>query len=279
MRPVLLRLFCVVLALSGTGCFNILETFADKTTNEELYEEALKLINEGDFDGALVKIALMTGEFPARREVVSLKASAHAGNCGLNFFNIVDALKDMGTTRLFPLLLAHFAGGTASRIDSCIQAEDLIESIGDINARTSNENMFLVLISFAKIGSILSLYADSDQDGVVTPGYDSCAVGTPGVRAAGDLTDQDARQLGTGLALAMINITAVASSVDLGNASLAALTEACDDLPPSYDFCGMTDPDDFDPSDTLKGVRTFVRENAVVGLGSCAGDATACACL
>jgi hypothetical protein len=159
-----------------------------------------------------------------------------------------------------------------------VAAEDLIESIGPVTVRTSNENMFLALISFAKIGAILSTYADADQDGAVTVGYDSCTVGVVGARAAGDLTDADARQLGTGLALAMANITAVSSTVDLGNGSLLALTDACADLPPALNFCTLTDPADFNPADTLKGVRTFVRENSVVGLGSCVGDATACAC-
>lgn len=277
MRPIFIRLFCVVLALSGTGCFNVLETFADKNTDDALYEAALKLINTGDYDGALVKIGLMSATYSAKRDVVTLRASAHAGNCGLQFLDLVDSLKNMGSTRLFPLLLSHFTGGTTARIDSCVQAEDLIESIGTISERTNNENMFLVLISFAKIGAILSLYADADQDGTATAGYDSCTVGS--TRAAGDLTDADARQIGTGLTLALQNISAVTSSVDLGDQAMQDLTDACADLPPSYNFCSLTNPDDFDPADTLKGVRTFVRENAVVGLGTCAGDITACACL
>ncbi len=84
--------FCLV--VTGSGCsVNVLENFAVKTSNEALYNDAYSAMNAKDYTGALTKIALMTGEFPALRKVVKLKAEANAGLCGLEFLPFVQAMK------------------------------------------------------------------------------------------------------------------------------------------------------------------------------------------
>ncbi len=270
----------VLVLLSSSSCsVNILENFADKNSNEALYYDALELINDGDYTGALEKIALMTASYTANREVITLKASAYAGICGLNFLSFVEALKNIGSTRLFPFLLSAFTGGTAAKIDACLAAEDLVESIGTLSERSSDENMFLVLISFAKIGNVLSLYADSDSNGTVDAAYAPCNSGAS--RVAGDLYDPDVQQLGTGITLAIANIAAVTSGVDLGDASLTSISSACTTLAgvnAAYDFCSITDPASL-TANHLKGIRSILKEDSVVGLGSdCTGDVSACFC-
>ena len=275
-----LLLLLTMVCISALSCsVNILENFADKNTNEALYYDALDLLNDGNYVGAIEKIALMTGEYTGNREVITLKASAYAGLCGLNFLTLVEAIKGMGSTRLMPFLLSTFKSGSTSKIDNCVVAEDLIESIGSTAERTSDENMFLVLISFAKIGNVLSLYADSGQDGVVETNYDPCASGSS--RVAGDLFDTDVRQLGTGITLAINNISAVDSTVDLADGSLSSINSACASLAtlnPSYNFCSITNPADF-TSSHLKGIRSILKESSTVGLGAnCTGDISACNC-
>ncbi|MGE0528830.1 MAG: hypothetical protein AB7P49_17330, partial [Bdellovibrionales bacterium] len=191
MRGLVGRGIVLFIGVTTLSCsVNILESLADKTTNQALFNEAKDQINNGNYTGALTTLDSITGAFATNRAVVALKAEAHAGLCGLRFLPFVAALEGLATTRLFPLLMSHFrAGTTTATIDSCIQAEDLVESIGSVSARTTDENLLLVLISFAKIGNVLSYYADTDQDGMVTAGYDVCAAGGGTRTAGGDMDD------------------------------------------------------------------------------------------
>lgn len=261
---------------------NILESFADKNTNEAYYLDAKKLINEGDYDAALAKLALITGSMAGDRKVITLRADAYAGKCGLQFLPFIASLENMGTTNLFQVFMTHFVAGVATQIDSCVEAENLIESIGTVAERTSDENLRLVLISFAKIGTILAYYADGDDDAAVDGGYDTCAVG--GSRSAGgDIADSDAREIGSGITLAIENISAVSTSIDLGNDALADVSAACtllDAVPPAgtYNFCTITDPADF-TAEHLRAIRGLVGETSDgIGIGSCPGGAAACLC-
>lgn len=286
MRGLAWLLVCGFLFVGNLSCsVNVLEEFSDKSTDEAKYYNSLKLMNERDYQGAIDVIATMTDAYESTRRVVALKASAYAGLCGFEFLPFVSALGGLGSSRLFPLLLNHFRGGTTvAKIDACVAAEDLVESIGSITVRTNDENLLLLMISFAKMGVILSYYADTNQDGTVTGGYDVCAVG--GARTAGGaIPDVDARQFGTGLTLAMANIQAVSTSIDLGDSSLTAISDACADLaaiPPggTYDFCSITDPTAF-TAQHLEAIRSLLKEDQVVGLDSmgCNGDVSTCECI
>jgi hypothetical protein len=235
-------------------------------------------MNAKDFDAALEKIALMTGEYPTLRKVVKLKAEANAGLCGLEFLPFVTAMGDMGSTRFFPFLMSHFSAGTVAKIDYCKAAEDLIESIGSVTERTSDENMDLLLISFAKLGNVLSYYTDLDDNGTVDAAYNPCTVG-PATRTAGPLDDTDVREIGTALTLAIQNISAIGSSDELDLSAIETIETACASLPPGYDFCSITDPALFNPATHLKGIRTFINESTDVGLGTCTGSVSTPACI
>lgn len=285
---------CALLAGSGVGCsVNILETFANKNTDEAFAEDAKTMINEGQYDAALEKIALMSTSYQDRREVKMLKASAYGGKCGMPLFlTFVQQIAGMGTARLFPFLTGQFVGGTPARIDACREAEDIIESIGTITQRTANENMLLVLISFAKIGNVLSLYADQNQNGTpdtaadnggsaFNPCLETPRAARPASPVNGDWFNTDLRELGSGITLALSNIAAVSDVVDLGTSSFASITDACNDLGtlnPDYNFCSVTDPDSFS-ADQLKGIKSILKEDTVVGLGTnCSGDISTCFC-
>lgn len=279
-KPALGGLLILFQLFSHLSCsYNILENFSDKKSNQALLTEAKDLINRGAFQQALNKLNSITGSLAQDRSVVALKASAHAGLCGLRFFPFVDALQNMGSTRLFPFLLNHFVAGTPARIDACIAAEDLVESIGPSANRTSDENLLLVLISFAKIGNILSLYSDADQDGVADTGYDACPNGVS--RVAGPLYDPDVNELGTAINLALENIASVGNTVDIGDSALNDINNVCTTLAgidPNLDFCGVTDPTAI-TAFHRSALRSLVKEDAIVGLGTnCTGDITTCNC-
>lgn len=278
--------FLFILAAAVPSCSsNIFQSFADKNADEALFADAKKMINEGDYAGALTKIASIGGSLASDRKTRVLKASAYAGICGLRFLSFVEDLGNLGSAKLFPFLAGSFVGGTPTRIDACASAETLIQQIGTISERTSDENMFLVLISFAKIGNILSLYFDSDQNGTPDSGLNPCTetprATRPTAPVAGDWYTADLRQLGSGITLAIANITAVTSTVNLGNSSLSSINNACTTLQsvnPAYDFCAITDPAAFS-ANQLKGIKSMLKESTVVGLGTdCTGDVSTCFC-
>lgn len=272
MRPAVTIICAFLLTVNVSCSVNILENFADKTTNEALLIDAKILINKGLFTEALAKIDLMTDSFEADRGVVALKAQAHAGLCGLNFFDFVLALKDLGTQKILPFLIGAFrSGADTTKIDACVTAENLIKSIGVVGARTTDENLLMLLVSFTKIAQVLSYYADANQDGTATATYDICTAG--GARtAAGNMPDADVGEVGTGLTLAMENLAAVAGAIDLGSGTLDSVTTECDSLPAQYDFCAKTVKADF-TADELTAIRSFVREGSAYGLdlNGCAG--------
>jgi hypothetical protein len=278
-------LLSVVVGLGNLTCsVNILENFADKNTNMAYYYDAQKLINDGEYQAAIDKLDLITGEFGSDRKVVGLKASAYGGLCGINFLNFVEAMSNMGTTRIFPFLMSAFTGATSARISACITAQNLMVGIGTAALRTSDENMFLLVVSFAKIGNILAFYADADSNGTLDGTYtpaNVCTQGTPGRIAGGDIDNADAIELGTGLALAIEQLTALAGTVDLGSSSLTTVSTTCAALP--VNFCAMTTNADWTDGSTdaeeRAGVRTLLNESQDVGLGTCTGDVTACVCL
>lgn len=271
---------------SSLSCsVNILDTFADKTTNEAHYVNAVQYVNQANYTAALNEISLITGAFLHDPKVVTLSASAYAGVCGLNFLTFVQALKGIGTTRIFPFLLSQFKGGTSAKVDACIAAEGLLNSLGSTALRTSDQNVLAALVGFAKIGTILGMYADSNQDGIPDPGYDACVetprATRPSTPVAGDWYDSDLRQLGTGITLAFNSLSAVSASVSLGAGSLSAIVGACglfSGALASYNFCSVTDPVVFTTAQ-LKGIKSMLKESSSVGLGTnCTGDITACNC-
>lgn len=281
-----MRIFFVSLLLVCAGCsVNILENFADKTTNEALLVDAKKLMDKGDYPGALSKIDAMTDDFEAARSITGLKAQAHAGICGLNFFDFILALKNLGSQKMLPFLITKFrSGAVTTTFDHCATAEALLKGVGVVGARSLDENLLMLLVNFAKVGQLLSFYADADQDGIATTAYNVCAIAAPGTRTAGAaMPDEDARELGTGLTVAMESLAAVAGQIDLGAGSLDALTNACSNAPPGYNFCTKTTGADFTANELL-AIRSFVREGSAFGLdlngcngGSVTGSAS-CRC-
>ena len=80
-RPRTLFLATILLLANASCSVNILENFADKETNGAYYNEAVKMINNADYDGAITEIAKMKGSYATSDAVISLKASAYTGRC------------------------------------------------------------------------------------------------------------------------------------------------------------------------------------------------------
>ncbi len=144
--------------------------------------------------------------------------------------------------------------------------------------------MFLLVVAFAKIGNILAFYADTNADDAVDGSFNSAKVctmgGVPPRVAGGTITNNDAIEIGTGIALAVEQLTALSSTINLGASSLATINSTCGSLP--INICTMTTNSSFtdgsNDSTEIKAVRTLVNEDQDVGIGTCSGDVVACAC-
>ncbi len=272
-RSFFLRLMLLVTALPSCSV-NILETFADTQTDAALFYDAKMKINNGDYTGALGQFSLMSADYLDRREVKSVHASAYAGICGVDFLDMVDALANLGATRVMVWLMSTFQGGNATKQDACIQAETLIKEIGLLGAsRTADENLLMAMIGFAKMGAIISRYGDvAPADGLVDGGFDPCNVGS--------LPSADAKEIATGFNVTMDALENIGSST-IGAGALTDVTTACGFLPVGYlPLCSdppQVDTADIDANEEL-GIRSLINESQDVGLGVCTGDAAACAC-
>lgn len=268
------RSFAVAaLAVVFLGCsVNIFENFGDKTTDAALLESAKSLIDSGNYSGALQEFAAMSSEYRSQRSVVPYYASAYAGRCGLNALDLISDIDDLGSTRIFPFLMDEYPSGTQAEETDCASAEELMETI-DLTAtnRTDDENLLMAMIGLSKMGVVLSQFADTDANGAVDAGFDPCTTAS--------LPDADVRQFGSSLSRALGSLSAL-SSTSFGGSSTTDLDSVCSALAtyaPSYDFCSVTDPAAF-TANQIKGIRSVINENSVVGLGTCTGSIATCVC-
>lgn len=258
------------------GCNNLFTSLGDPTTDEAILFDAQRNIDKSNWDAALLDFPKLSAAAQSQRSVLALHASAYAGRCGLSYVGLISSLGNMGSNKLLSFLMQTFSSATVSKIADCIQAEALLNTItSDPALRTLDENLFLIFLSFAKIGTILQV--DADPTGATpAPAFDACSTGS--------LSDAHAAQVASGIANAIVTLTAIGASTTIGSGqatTISALCAALGSLPApysSYNFCAATDPNAVTP-EQLKGVRSIIQENQYIGIGSCNNTLASCLCL
>ena len=71
--------------------------------------------------------------------------------------------------------------------------------------------------AICKIGAILNLYADTDDDGSADVGFDACSTGS--------LTDEEAGNIATGIHHLTDSMAKVSSIIDVGESGSGVLTQ------------------------------------------------------
>ena len=270
-----LLILLIPLICTCTGS-NVLSEFAKKDTNEALLKAAKIHINKSEWSEAIARFGEMTSDYLAQREVKVIEASAYGGRCGLNLVNLAEGLSGTLTSLLFRFLMQQYPGATTTNRDDCVTAETILKSI-DTNAanRTTDENLLMIFISFAKIGVTLSAHADSVLvDGAPDAGWNSCT------NNASNFPDASVREVGTGIALALTSLSAISSSSTIASGQLTNFTDVCTTIASvnaSYDFCSVTVASDFTALQ-LKAIRSLVGANEYVGIGSCNNTLLNCLC-
>ncbi len=267
-----IRLILILLSISLSSCSqNAFLESAKRDTDDARLFEARKLMNQSRWDEAITAIQATSTATQAKRETKATLASAYAGKCGLNLIQMADQIANAGSSALFAVLLLALRNADATAIANCQLAETTLLSINSTAAsRTADENTLLAFVGFAKIGAILSVYGDTDDDGTVQPAFNPCNTG--------ELSDAMLREVGTGITISVASLGA--SGTSIGSALSTSVTSACTTLAgvnPAYDFCSITDPTGFSVSQ-VKAIGGLVRSTDTPGLGTCAGDIATCVC-
>lgn len=271
-----LQLLMPVIFLLTSSCANIFEAAGNKNTDAARYEEAQKLLNEEDYDGAIEKFDLLSDSFMSKSKVRKAYASALAGKCGLNFINYFDSLGNAGSGALFKFFMNAFTGKTISP-NHCKLAQAQMELISDSRALTDGEKIFVAILGMAKIGAYIRNKADVDGTGSLGDGtMDATFKVCKHTDDANHLTDSEMKEIITGFGMILINIAALGDDSPSG---LGSLSQACTDSGITPNPCEITDVD----SVSAQAISFFrlLLKSSVVGIGSCAtpvSDPTFIAC-
>lgn len=267
----IILLFLSALMISNCNK-NFYDEFANKQTDRAHFNEALKKLNAQDFSGAILECQKMSAGFSQKRESRFICASAYAGRCGYKALDLVQDVLDWDAVAdlLFQHLLNLNVAATTEQSDDCQVAENILRENGPAASRTSDENLFLILMGLKQIGVISNIVADTNDDGAVDGGFNACD--------NIEFPELNVRRVGS----AFWEINQSAASSDLGVLDPVALATgqvcaALEALNPAINFCEADDPADF-TADHLRGIRTLVNENNAIGLGECVGGQPGCEC-
>lgn len=220
-------------ALFLLSCSNVLKGMSRQDSDEALYEDALKAMNAYDWNSAIEKFQSMSSAFLNNTRAVRQNyAGALAGKCGLDFLSYTNTLSSSspgGSVTVFQWFMSAFNQKNVSPTH-CTLSELQIKTLGASPAsRTVGENFFMVVLGMVKIGTILRNRADIDGtsnlgDGTTDASFNACSTTPAG--AANVLSDDEVKEIITGLGLAIENVASLPSGVGVG-ASLGSLSGIC----------------------------------------------------
>ncbi len=270
-RTLFISIMCLLFA---TSCDrpNALTKFSQTETDDALYIDAKKYIDNYQWTEA---IDLMNGSlsagFKTRADVRKTMASAYAGRCGLDFLSLVNNLGSSSSSLVFNFFMMAMRGRVVSPTD-CDTAQSIMETFGATPAeRTSEQNLFIVILGIAKSGAYLRDKADQDSagigDGQRDGGFDVCD----------DTSLPDANVVGAmvGFGLVMQNISSIAGQLGGGTAAdITGLQDTCDTAMSVFlgtpTVCDFTDQEFI--TDNVTYFRSLLNDADTLGIGSCNGD-------
>ncbi|HWU44439.1 MAG TPA: hypothetical protein VN132_13405 [Bdellovibrio sp.] len=275
--------------ISSCAKSNVLGEFSQHNSDEALLIDAQSYIDNSQWDQAIDIIEnQLSAAFQARRDVINILAGAYAGKCGVNFFNLMNGIKNASASasQLFPFFLGSFSGVTADPA-SCEKSITLLQSIGGPAVRTSDENLFLAILGVARIATNLSAEIDVDHNGTMDTSSDLCHDWTsgsaahpwlatdpayalyppPAAKPSHYLTDADVQKIGAGMGLIIENLAALGAVIGTGGNVVGAINSiatACTSLGIP---CTATTPAAISATANY-GFRTLLNSSSV-GFGSC----------
>jgi hypothetical protein len=272
MKNVLKILLSLVLFgnLSCMGANPFKDMASNKNSDEALYEDAQKLLDSGDYTGAIAKITATTTSFQALSRVKDSLAGAYAARCGMEFLTFVSNLTGGSAQSFFKVAMNGFVNVDTSNFADCVQARNIIQSIGNVGVRSASENLFLAILGMAMLGNRIRANADIAPtalgDGNIDAGFNCGPTKMPIASAAAVIE---------AFALILENIAGVAAIAGGTATQLTAIANACGAGCTTITYAGAT-PAETDAAIIL--ARGLINMSSI-GIGACGNaNPAACAC-
>jgi hypothetical protein len=279
-----LRIFGTVVLCSAVsvGCSNVFSSFANTTRDEALYQQVKIDLNDENYEDAVANCVAMSVPFSLETNSLYLCATAYAGRCGLRATDTLNTIAQATTVPpgLLEVLGTNITSSTVTGVADCNTAIEKIRTIGAAADRTTDQNVFMLLLGLHTMGAVVNQYADkysSDADDGTIPGaFDAC-----------DTTHLTAPIMDIfGLAYwemyqSSAELTTPGTFYEDLNLALTAVCTAVGVVPgATYNFCNSVTPTAF-TADERNGLRSIIREGAAFGLDVCGGNANIgdCHCL
>ena len=253
------RAFLILMILSvGSSCGqNPLKELASKTdTDAAKYSDILKLLNDQKFDDVIEYIDEQSSEFQALEQTIEYKGQAQLGKCGFTFATFIDGMSNSAATQFMQKFAFAFQGRTIDPA-SCFAAQQTFENLSD---SATNKNLSLLFVGMAKMGTYARQSLDTNDDGVVDA--DACQ--------AGALSDDNAKQVITGLGLIIMNFAGL-----LGDLAGADISQSVNDFKTSCEaevgagLCSITDPTDPGLNGAAVTAFRLLLDSNTFGFGDC----------
>jgi len=170
------RIGILILSIFTLGsCRNAFRDFGDRTTDEFLIQQTRYLLDEYDFEGAIVTITSVLASQPNNPEVVYLAAASHAGHGGLRILDLFSAIASESSTKgLIQIFAEHFPAADDDTVDEIDAAISIIENYDDDpTTRDPKLNFFTVFLLFSRMGAITSRYA-LDENAELNTDFNNC---------------------------------------------------------------------------------------------------------
>ncbi|MNJ99733.1 hypothetical protein D3C87_175140 [compost metagenome] len=258
---------------------NVLTEFSQRDSDEALFQEAQKRLDEMKWTEALDIIDnQLSASYQAKTEVKDMRASVYAGKCGLTLFTFVANMGTSDSSTVFNFFMSGMRNKIVSPADCDTARDIIIATHGDFAQRPAQQNLNMAILGMAKAGAYLRSKLDQDGSGLgngaLDPAKDVCA--------PADFTDADVRETVLGFGLLVENLVAV--SADLAGATVTQINDFKTQCGIALGFpgpavpCTLTDATLID--NNINMFRSILNDPSI-GVGSCAlGDTpfTACPC-
>jgi len=254
-------LFIAFLCVSSLSCANLFSELSEKDSDKAKLYDAKRFLDQSKWTEAITKIQSLSATYAARRDVKALLASAYAGRCGIDMLNLINAISSaQPSEKLFTTLFNAMASATAAEIDDCAEAEEALNSIGVVADRTVDENLLMTFVEFGKIGAILNVVADTNDDNTLDPAFDACNDTLLKIDDAAAGNKANANQLVAALATAITSLQQTGSTI--AQTDLSDLQGVCNPGAAQYNICTATDAASV-TTDQRKAIRAITNANEV----------------
>ncbi|KHD89275.1 MAG: hypothetical protein OM95_04345 [Bdellovibrio sp. ArHS] len=227
-----------LLLTTSCGQPNVLTEYSNTESDAAYHLDAKTKIDNFEWDAAIeILTTKISADYQARNDVKTTLMYAYGGKCGISFFDLIDSLKNVSSTKMFEFVLQLYANRVVD-VASCDNAISVLQGIGAAPAqRTSQQNAFAAILGLTRMATTLHAKFDTESsglgDGLVDAGADSCAIAD----TAGRLSDADMNRIITGLGLVFENLSELGEQISGGSAgdAFASAKTLCETAIPTLD--------------------------------------------